>query len=85
MTSLSGTIYTWKHMFSRMKIVKWKTRTRLTDTPLENTCGVQPNIDKLATRSFLIPKGISKNRKKVPGAQTAIVIEERGGDLMISK
>lgn len=66
MMSLSGRTFTYEHNFLRMQIIKSKTRTRSTD--LENTCRVQPNIDKLATRSFRYPKLMSKNRKKVPGA-----------------
>ena len=52
MTSLFGTTYLCEQLFSRMKIVKSKARTRITDAHLENslriaTTSLKPNIDKL--------------------------------------
>ncbi|CAI6351667.1 unnamed protein product [Macrosiphum euphorbiae] len=52
MMSLFGSTYTCEHIFSRMKIVKSKTRARLTDIHLENSLRIassqiQPNIKKL--------------------------------------
>jgi len=50
-TSLFSSTYTCEHIFSQMKIVQSKTRTRLTDTYLENSLRIalsqiQSNIDK---------------------------------------
>uniref|UniRef100_A0A2S2NPE9 SCAN domain-containing protein 3 n=1 Tax=Schizaphis graminum TaxID=13262 RepID=A0A2S2NPE9_SCHGA len=52
--SLFGSTYTCEHIFSRMKIVKSKTRARLTDSHLESSLRIassqiQPNINKLVS------------------------------------
>jgi 17beta-estradiol 17-dehydrogenase/3beta-hydroxysteroid 3-dehydrogenase/mitotic-spindle organizing protein 1 len=54
MLSLFGNTYTCEHIFLRMKIVKSKTRARLTDIHLKNSLRIassqiQPNIEKLVT------------------------------------
>lgn len=54
MMSLFSSTYTCEHIFSRMKIVKSKTRARLTDIHLENSLKItssqiKSNIGKLVS------------------------------------
>jgi len=54
MMSLFGSTYTCEHIFSRIKIIKPKTRTQLTDIHLKNSLRIasskiQPSIKKLVS------------------------------------